>query len=228
MPRVDSQLFRQAQKGNRRAFRNLISPFRGLIYSVAYGMHKSHSLAQSHLREVQRKAFGSISNLHNPANLPRWLYSLTHCHVQEHQRLAPQSAPKCPEAPAQSRSAICSEQMEWAWGDLALPHRVVLGMKYTNDYTPRELADILGISTPSAKERLFEARKQMRWSVLRYLQDQQPPKSAARRAKRTDWAEVIKRWSGPPTREEESVVKRLFSWHPAAGAPPSAAWALDA
>ncbi len=67
MPEVNPKLFHLARKGNRRAFRKLIQPFRGLIYSVAYGMHESRSLARKHLREVQRMAYRSLSNLHDPS-----------------------------------------------------------------------------------------------------------------------------------------------------------------
>ncbi len=108
------------------------------------------------------------------------------------------------------------EELARTWGSLQRPHRVVLGMKYMNDYTSREIADILGISVSAAKERLFEARKLMRWSVLRYLYRRKDLRGESNNGKRTNWVELTKRWVAPPTREEESVVKRLFSCHPAA------------
>jgi len=39
---------------------------------------------------------------------------------------------------------------------------VILGMKYMNDYSCNEIAEILGISLSAVKSRLFEARKLLR------------------------------------------------------------------
>ena len=52
--------------------------------------------------------------------------------------------------------------MEEALGHLPEPFRVILGMKYMNDYSCREIADILDISVSAVKSRLFEARKLLR------------------------------------------------------------------
>ena len=50
-------------------------------------------------------------------------------------------------------------QMEDSMQHLPEPFRVILGMKYMNSYSCRQIAEILDISVPAVKSRLFEARK---------------------------------------------------------------------
>ena len=70
---------------------------------------------------------------------------------------------------------------------------------------------VLGVSVETVKTRLFEARKILRWPVLRYIHHG-PDKGGKTEARRVDWVELTKRWVAPATREEESVVRRMCAW----------------
>lgn len=172
MPPVDEALFRRAREGDREAFWELVLPFRGLIYSVALGMLKSHEQAEDQLHEVLLHAFRSLSNLRDPARLGSWLYSITRNrsldHIRKAQRLRgaiyASRGQWTPVVPVEQRK----EKEQWlTWMEAALdqlpePFRVALALKYMNDTSCQEMADILELTVPAVKSRLFQARKLLR------------------------------------------------------------------
>jgi RNA polymerase sigma-70 factor (ECF subfamily) len=176
MTETNADLFRRACQGDPDAFWQLVLPHRGLVYSVAIGMLRSHERAEDELHDVLLAAFHSLSNLRDPAKLPSWLYSLTRNHVMESVRRE-QRLRRAVQADAESGLARVisleeiaqrEEKEEWfvrmeeAMTALPEPFRILLGMKYTNDYTCAELGEILGVSVTAVKSRLFEARKLLR------------------------------------------------------------------
>jgi len=172
MADVDPFLFDRAKRGDRDAFWKLVMPYRGLIYSVAFGMLKDHDRAEDQLHDVLLTALRSLWNLRDPSRLPSWLYSMTRNRVIDQARRekrlrhalkasAPEIARVVPISELQEKEAWL-RRMETALAGLPEPFRVILGMKYTNDYSCRDIAEILDISIPAVKSRLFEARKLLR------------------------------------------------------------------
>ena len=172
MTEVDKDLFRRAAAGDREAFWRLVLPYRGLVYSVAYGMLRNHERAEDEIHDVLLLAFRSVRNLRDPAKLPSWLYSVTRNHIYDQMRreirlrkatqaAASQLAQVVPVSELTQKEAWLT-QMEEAMAHLPEPFRVILGMKYMNDYSCKEIAEILHISGSAVKSRLFEARKLLR------------------------------------------------------------------
>jgi RNA polymerase sigma-70 factor (ECF subfamily) len=75
--------------------------------------------------------------------------------------LARQPAPVVVVAEIREREAWL-ERMEGEIRRLPEPFRIILGLKYLNESSCREIAEILGLSVPAVKSRLFEARKLLR------------------------------------------------------------------
>ncbi|MBN1868913.1 RNA polymerase sigma factor [Candidatus Sumerlaeota bacterium] len=177
MTEVDSNLFRRATEGDRDAFWRLVTPHRGLIYSVARGMLGSHERAEDEMHDVLIAAFKALPTLRDASRLPSWLYSVTRNHVldlirrEQRLRRAAEGAAHLAGETSVARVVTISERTEKErWLDameeglerLPEPFRVILGMKYMNDYSCREIAEILDLSVAAVKSRLFEARKLLR------------------------------------------------------------------
>ena len=169
---VDIKLFERAAVGDRKAFWQLMLPYRGLIYSVAFGMLKDHEQAQDQLHDILLSAFRSISNVRQPDRFASWLHSLTRNHILDHIRRQQRHrralvgaqtvlTTVVPVAELIEKEAWL-DRMEDALGRLPEPHRIVLTMKYISQYSCREIARILEISESAVKSRLFEARKLLR------------------------------------------------------------------
>ena len=172
MPPVDSDLFQRARDGDREAFWELILPYRGLIYSVALGMLKNHERAEDHLHEVLLAAFRSLSNLRSGAKLGGWLFSITRNQIMDGMRKEERLRHALQGTRGQMTTVVpvteLVEKEQWlqrleeALQLLPEPFRVILALKYMNDYSCREIAEILDISVSAVKSRLFEARKLLR------------------------------------------------------------------
>ncbi|NQU43377.1 sigma-70 family RNA polymerase sigma factor [bacterium] len=172
MEPIDMQLFRRARRGDREAFWRLVLPFRGLIYSVAAGMSHDPEQAQEAVHDALLKAFQGLPDLRDPQKLPSWLYGITRNLMNERVRreqrqrramagLARQPAPVVAVSEIREREAWL-ERMEGEIRRLPEPFRIVVGLKYLNESSCREIAEILGLSVPAVKSRLFEARKLLR------------------------------------------------------------------
>lgn len=169
---VDPVLFEKACGGDRDAFWELVLPYRGLIYSVALGMLKNHERAEDNLHDVLLSAFRSLSNLRSGQKLGGWLYSITRNHILDEMRKEQRLRGMMENAKGDLTRVIpVGERMEkeaWlvrmeeALGLLPEPFRVVLGMKYMNDFSCHQIAEILDISEQAVRSRLFEARKLLR------------------------------------------------------------------
>jgi len=171
MTPVDRELFEQATRGDREAFWRLVLPYRGLIYSVAFGMLHSHERAEDLLHDVLLTAWGALSNLRDPAKLSSWLYAITRNRIMDLARREERLRAALHEQARGAAVVPVREMLEReAWLDrmeasiarLPEPFRVILALKYMNDYSCREIAEILDLSVAAVKLSLFEARKLLR------------------------------------------------------------------
>lgn len=171
MTQPNRELFDRAAQGDREAFWKLILPFRGLVYSVALGMLKDRERAEDQLHDVMLAAFTALANLRDPEKLPSWLYSITRFRIMERQRKEQRLRGALHGGAEAARVVPITEMlekeawltaMEGAMGQLPEPFRVILALKYLNDYSCGEIAEILDLTVAAVKSRLFEARKLLR------------------------------------------------------------------
>lgn len=162
-------LFKKAVAGDTNAFWSLIEPYSRLIYAIAFGIFNDPDQAQDILHDVYLEAFRSLGNLRNPNRFSAWLNTLTHNLCYEALRKKSRAKQKMSDVFLhQPRVMLVYEvlvkeeelkQLESALNTLPEPFRVILGLKYMNQYSCAEIAEILGISVAAVKSRLFEARK---------------------------------------------------------------------
>lgn len=183
MTNVDPQLFERAARGDRDAYWRLIGSYRGLIYSVARGMLRDHEQAEDQLHEVLLTAFRSLPSLRKPDRLPSWLYSLTRNHIMDRMRRERRIREAASVQAAEQAFQVVSVaemgereawmvRMEQAMNRLPEPFRIILAMKYMNNFSCREIAEVLEISVSATKSRLFEARKLLRKMTEQIAKDE--------------------------------------------------------
>jgi RNA polymerase sigma-70 factor (ECF subfamily) len=169
-PVVDEALFRQAVAGDSRAFWELVSPFRRLVYSVAWGILRDQDRTEDVVQDTLVRAWTTLGSLQSPQKLSGWLYVMARNVAYEQIRQSEKQnriAERNPEPIAEpvSDSLEADEQillMRVALSQLPEQHRVVIAMKYLEEASCKEIADRLEIGVEAAKSRLFEARKLLR------------------------------------------------------------------
>jgi RNA polymerase sigma-70 factor (ECF subfamily) len=163
-------ILRKALRGDIESFWELMQPHERTIHAVALGILKDPEKAQDVVHDVYVRAFSTLGNLRSPSKLSSWLYTMARNIAHEHQRkeIRDEKFPKNmpPQVVISVPDMLIEEEefqaLEAAMETLPEAHRIVLGLKYMNNMSCREIADTLGIGIEAAKSRLFEARRVLR------------------------------------------------------------------
>lgn len=163
-------LLKRAVEGNPDAFWALVQQHEQMLFAVALGILKDGEAAQDVVHDVYVRAFSTLGNLRSSSRLGSWLYTMTRNLAFEYLRKVERQRKiaklKPPEAVISVPDMLIQEEefrmMDEAMQDLPETHRVVLGLKYLNHMSCKEIAQTLGIGLEAAKSRLFEARKALR------------------------------------------------------------------
>ena len=175
--KTKESLFRKAVEGDSEAYWELIKPYSGLIFSVAFGILKDSDQAKDILQEVYLEAFRSLGTLRDPKSIHSWLYSLTKNLTHNMIRKETQARKGIAEL-FENRPKILPideilsrekdmKRLDNAIDTLPEHFREILSMKYMNLYSCREISEILNITVEAVKSRLFEARKLLRQKIMK-------------------------------------------------------------
>ncbi|MBI1291742.1 sigma-70 family RNA polymerase sigma factor [bacterium] len=167
---IDEALFHRAASGDSRAFWELVSPFRRLVYSVAWGVLRDEERTEDVVQDTWVRAWTTLGTLQSPQKLSGWLYVMARNVAYEQVRQSDKQhriAERNPEPIAApiGDTLEADEQvllMRVALSQLPEQHRVVIALKYLEGASCKDIADRLEIGVEAAKSRLFEARKLLR------------------------------------------------------------------
>jgi RNA polymerase sigma-70 factor (ECF subfamily) len=165
---------RAARSGDAPAFGRLVEAYQRPVYNLAYRMLGNPSDAEDAAQEAFLKAFRALSSYDPSRAFSTWLLSITahHCidrlrrrRMQEVSldglpawRAIPGTAPD-PEHAAMRQDR--GDQVSRMLGTLAQQDRLVIVLRYWNDLSYAEIADITDSSISAVKSRLHRARRQL-------------------------------------------------------------------
>jgi RNA polymerase sigma factor (sigma-70 family) len=141
-----------------------------------------HGMLDEVLQELAADALRGAPRLHDRTKIAPWLYRFAVTHALLHRRRMGRRR-KLVERFAESglapSEALDADPLAWllaeeeqqlvrrAIGTLARRDAELLLLKYTEDWSYRELADRLGVSTSAVEARLHRARGRMRTALAR-------------------------------------------------------------
>jgi len=183
----DLELIDRSQAGDTEAFGELVTKYRGRIFSMVYAMVQNEDDAWDLAQDGLLKAWRSIQQFEGRSSFYTWLYRLTvnlaidslrrkGSRVQvELDDSIPSSLPT-PRVNYQ-RTEI-REHLKAALAELSPEHRAVIVLKEIEDLQYQEIAEILNVSIGTVMSRLFYGRKKLQ-SILRPIYNEidqtQPP-----------------------------------------------------
>lgn len=179
-----NDLVRLAQKGNIKAFEQLIMDYQNRVYSYCYQLTGSHDNAQDLAQDVFIQAFKSIDSFRREADFGTWLRRITlnkWINAQRKNKIITVSLNE-PVATAKgeyAREIAASDEspaekieqeefLELVWqalGRLGSDFRQVLILREIEEYSYEEIANILGCSLGTVKSRLNRGRKYIREEI---------------------------------------------------------------
>ncbi len=166
----------QARKGDKIAFGHLVEAYQTPVYNLAYRMLNNSGEAEEAAQEAFIRAFTRLES-YNPAHkFSTWLLSITsnYCIDQLRKRralllsidepLPPHPALQSERTKGPEAQMMNSEQQEMVQtllSELPPDYRQAVVLRYWNELSYEEIAEIMETTVSAIKSRLFRARRQL-------------------------------------------------------------------
>lgn len=166
----------QARKGDKVAFGHLVEAYQTPVYNLAYRMLNNSGEAEEAAQEAFIRAFTRLESYNSAHKFSTWLLSITsnYCIDQLRKRralllsidepLPPHPALQSEGTKGPEAQMMNSEQQEMVQTLLAeLPpdYRQAVVLRYWNELSYEEIAEIMETTVSAIKSRLFRARRQL-------------------------------------------------------------------
>ncbi len=184
----DSLLVREAQRGNRAAFEELVRHYDQAVLRLAMHLTGSEAEAQDIYQEAFLKAYKSVGNFRFECSFYTWIYRIVSNLCMDHLRkrhVRKEEAPvatdakgeqynlldQVPDARANAnpeRDLMARElggRIEVALGKLTPRERMVFELKHYHGLKLRTVGEILNTTEETAKNTLFRATQKLRCAL---------------------------------------------------------------
>jgi RNA polymerase sigma-70 factor (ECF subfamily) len=175
----ERRIINAAKKGNRAAFNNLVGIYKGLVNTVVFANVKRPEETKDVVQEVFLRAFRFIKKHDNKQKFSAWISqiarslsmnwisrhknmtSLESIDVEDprlmHRQFAWRNSPHDRLVNTEARQGVLS-----AVNGLSERYKTVLLLKYMEDLSYEEIAEMLGVSVATVRSRLYRAKCKLR------------------------------------------------------------------
>ncbi|MEI2665728.1 sigma-70 family RNA polymerase sigma factor [Rossellomorea sp. LJF3] len=162
---MNEKKVKKARKGDEKAFQELIDLEKNKLYRMAFVYVKNEDDALDIVHDAIYKAFISIKSLKNPQYFSTWLSRIlinsALDFIKKHERIIPTE--EMDVIPGERHSQI-EEKLDLAGAieELDVPYKTVIILRYYQDLTVKQIADILDCPEGTIKTRLHRAIRQLK------------------------------------------------------------------
>lgn len=170
----DTERLTEAQHGDRAAFVPMIQEhYEPLFRWLVQMTHDSH-LAEDLVQETFLKAFANLRRFKPGTNFRAWLFRIAHNSlISQHRSMKRQREPLTADVEMEEEIQPLDkleqeeeiEQISQAIDELPEQFRSAFLLRVNEEYSFREIANILGLSEETARWRVFKARKLLMQSL---------------------------------------------------------------
>jgi RNA polymerase sigma-70 factor (ECF subfamily) len=176
----DRELVRQAQRGDKEAFEELVRRHHRRVFAVAGGILRRREDVEDIAQQVFLKAYFSLKRFDQRAAFTTWLYKITvnECWdmlrkkkvrplvyesdlSEEQARQVIASSEKEDRTPDVSDRLEAQQRVERLLDGLEERDRLMLVLKEVEGFSIEEIAEVLDLNANTVKVRLFRARKRI-------------------------------------------------------------------
>ena len=164
--KTDEQLVQSVLQGHKRSWLSLVKRFESPVYNYSLRMTGNADDAMDLMQEVFVSVFRNLSNYRGEGSFKGWLFKIAHYRcIEFYRRKRPtQGLDDTPEIESEQpnpeqtfRRGQEANQLASAMQQLPLNQKAVVELKFFGQFTFEEIAEQLGISTNTAKSRLYSA-----------------------------------------------------------------------
>ena len=188
----DAELVARCQRGDAKAFDDLVRRYQDRVYNMVYRMSRNHADALDITQTAFLRTFENLSRFESRANFYTWLFRIavnaciTNRRRAKHQPILLQSLvpddesgarsfePAAPPEPTKAADrSMFSERLTEALSQIDPEFRAAVLLKDVENFDYSEIAGILEVPIGTVKSRIFRGRAMLR-DLLRDLEDQVP------------------------------------------------------
>ncbi len=180
----DSELVKDFQAGNERAFNELVIRHRKGIYYLALGMVGSHDDAEDLAQEAFVRAYQSLKKFKGKSSVYTWLYRITVNLCLNHLRTRRTRSfiglekieavmPGGDETDAPTELRELSETAQKAIQELPPKQRAVFILRHFQGLPHAEIAGIMGREEGTIKANYFQAVRKLRQALEPYMRGEE-------------------------------------------------------
>ena len=180
-PIINERLIKACQQGDREAFRLLFEAYKDKVFSIAvYSLGGDQSRAGDVTQQIFLKLMTSISQFRGDSQFTTWLYRMVANTCIDEQRklkrflpfgdLTPIKSWKRPQEQRFARLELAAS-VQHAIAELKPKFRLPILLKYIEELSYEEIADVLGCSKGTVASRLNRGHKELA-RRLAHLRDQ--------------------------------------------------------
>ncbi len=173
-----SDLVLRAQAGDREAFGELVSRYRGMVYGLCFGMVKQASDAEDLAHEAFVEAFLKLHQLREPEKLESWLKTLVLnlCRMWFRQQKRDRDGLLHYLSVGEGKEPESAfDEMSGGLSRLSASHRLALVLYYWEGLSYEEMAAFLDVPVGTVMSRLHRARSALKEGMEEMVKDRDIP-----------------------------------------------------
>lgn len=167
---IDDTLAR-AQAGDSAAFADIVRQHEAMVFSLARHFARDRSAAEDLAQDVFLDLYRNLAKVESAAHLTFWLRRVTshRCidRLRREARRVERSTADPPEqsVPPATRDVLLAERLRLHVAELPADARLVVTLRYQEDLTPLEIAEVLEMSVNTVKSHLRRSLDELREKV---------------------------------------------------------------
>lgn len=168
---TDELLVLSSQQGNTRALTELIGRWRDRLWRLAWRLTDDEQAAWDVVQEAWIVIARRVGRLEDPAAFPAWAYRITSNKARDWVRRRSRVRRVDEEYAARTSErrpgpSGLGEDLREALAALPGRDRAILSLRYEDNFTTAEIAEILSVPAGTVKSRLHNARGRLRRFLL--------------------------------------------------------------
>ncbi|MDZ4204802.1 MAG: RNA polymerase sigma factor [Bacteroidales bacterium] len=162
----EHDVIRRVQQGNINDFKVLVLKYQSAVFNLLYNMLRQHAYAEELTQDVFVKAYENLHTFNFSSRFFSWIYRIAVNTAisqrklqQRHFNMEP--IPHSPVISAEENFIVKERDLilQNAISQLNEKHKAVIVLKYFEQFSYSEIAEIMRINEKKVKSRLFEAHK---------------------------------------------------------------------
>lgn len=171
---MNNSLIEQAQSGDRKSLIMLIESNKQEMFRIAFGILKNSSDAADAIQDTALTCFEKIDTLKNPAVFKAWMFKIlvNHCRrilKERHKMASPRELQEYGSSPNLEREVTDNIEFLRLMNQIDAKYRIVLLLYYAEEFSVKEIAELLELNENTVKTRLSRGRDMYKRVYLKAL-----------------------------------------------------------